>query len=327
MKKLSLIICIFLSFGVFYSCNRAKITRTDTPTSGEAKIIADECLAPIVQEQVDVFEALNQEAMINPLYASDIDAYDLFMKDSVQLIIGTRELTPSEIQRIKDRKQRPRTQRIAVDGIALIVNQANTDTLISTADLEKIMTGEIHSWNQLYPGSKLGEIAIGFDSPNSSTVRFIKDSICGGKALGSNVKARSADKVAVGLDSITPNQEVINFVASTPNALGIIGVNWISNPKDSMNLSFIDKIKVMSVSKEAKATADNSSKPLPYQLALNKYPLTRNVFIIISDVQGGLPSGFVNFVAGEKGQRIILKSGLYPATVPIRLVRINSTLN
>jgi phosphate transport system substrate-binding protein len=35
----------------------------------------------------------------------------------------------------------------------------------------------------------------------------------------------------------------------------------------------------------------------------------------------GLGSGFVSFVAGEKGQRIILKSGLVPATMPIRIIQ------
>ena len=38
----------------------------------------------------------------------------------------------------------------------------------------------------------------------------------------------------------------------------------------------------------------------------------------------GLGSGFVSFVAGEKGQRIILKSGLIPATMPIRIIQVNN---
>lgn len=83
----------------------------------------------------------------------------------------------------------------------------------------------------------------------------------------------------------------------------------------------------MSVSKADVATAENSFKPFAAYLVLKKYPLTRDIYIIISDVRDGLPAGFVSFSAGEKGQRIILKAGLYPATVPTRLVRINQTLD
>lgn len=326
MKQLSLIFCI-VSFFALLSCNRAQITRTDTETSGIAEIVADESFAPIIDQQIMVFEALNSEAYITPVYASEAEAYDLFMKDSVQLIFGTRELTANELQTLKDRKQKARTQIIAVDGVALIVNKANSDTLITVNDLKRIMTGEIRSWKDLNPKSNLGEIAVSFDSPKSSIVRYIKDSVCGGQPLGDNVKARSADLISYDLDSITPNQKVIDFVASTPNALGIIGVNWISNPGDSTNLSFIDKIRVMSVTNESKAFSDNTYKPFPYQLALKKYPLRRDLYVIISDVRGGLPSGFVKFVAGDQGQRIILKSGLYPGTSPTRLVRINATAN
>jgi len=52
------------------------------------------------------------------------------------------------------------------------------------------------------------------------------------------------------------------------------------------------------------------------------YPLVRNIFIILNDPRSSLPSGFTNFLTGDKGQRIILKSGLVPATQPVRIVSI-----
>jgi len=35
-----------------------------------------------------------------------------------------------------------------------------------------------------------------------------------------------------------------------------------------------------------------------------------------------LPSGLTTFLTSDKGQRIILKSGLVPATQPVRIVHI-----
>lgn len=327
MKNLGLFSLILLIAFLSSCADRRNITRTDTPTSGIAEIAVDECFAPIIQEQVDVFGAMNTEALIIPIFTSESEAFNMFMNDSLRVIIATRELTPNETQIIKERNQVARTQKLAIDGIALIVNKANTDTLITVSDLKRIMTGEVKSWKELNPNSKLGNISVVFDSPNSSTVRFIKDSICGGQALGDNVKARSADSVkTINLSDRTPNQQVIDYVAAVPDAIGVIGVNWISNPSDPKNLSFINSVNVMSVSVVDKATPENSFKPFAAYLVLKKYPLTRDIYIIISDVKGGLPSGFVNFAAGERGQRIILKAGLYPANVPTRLVRANPTL-
>lgn len=326
MKKLSLYFCAFITTAILASsCTRGpKITRTDTETSGVAQITVDECLAPIIDEQIQVFEALNYEAAIVPLYTNERNAYDLFVKDSVRLIIGTRELTTNEQKIIESREQTVWSQPLAVDGIALIVNKANKDTLISTHDIKRIINGEITSWKELYPDSKLGNIDIRFDSPNSSTVRFITENINDNKSLAQNVKAISNDTATVNISERTPNQRVIDYVSENPNALGLIGVNWISNPSDSLSISFINNVKVMSVSKEEKATKENSYKPLPYQFSLQLYPLQRIVYIIISDSRGGLTTGFVKFAAGEKGQRIVYKAGLLPASQPVRLLQVRT---
>ncbi|MDR2953708.1 MAG: substrate-binding domain-containing protein [Prevotella sp.] len=331
MKKLFFIFNI-LSFVLliftYTSCSgKPRTIRTDTPTSGVAEIIADECFAPIVQEQIDVFEALNDEATIIPVYTNERHAFELFMADSIRVLIASRELTKNEALIIKERKQQLRSQKYATDAIALIVNKANPDTLISVSDIKKIMTGKIRLWKELNPDSKLGNIAVTFDTPNSSTVRYIKDSICGGDPLGDNLRAVAIDSTtAVDIYNRTPNQQVVDYVASNPNALGIIGVNWVSNPNDSTKLSFIKNITVMSVSREDKATFDNSYKPFAAFLKLQKYPLSRDLYIMITDVRGGLPSGFVHFAAGERGQRIILKSGLLPAYSHTRVISVRPSL-
>lgn len=325
MRKIRFILGISTTILILTSCSsEPKSKRTDTRTSGIAQIVVDECMAPIVEEQINVFEALNPNAAIIPHYTNEYEAYKLLVSDSMRVIIGARELTENEANKIKDRKQRVWSQRLAVDGLAIIVNPNNKLSYLSTADLKKIFTGQVQSWKELTPNSRLGDIAVIFDSPNSSTVRFIKDSICGDVPLGINVKAISKDTSNINIADKTPNQQVLDYVASTPNAMGVIGVNWISNPKDTTSLSFINSIKVLGISKDEVATPDNSYQPFPYQFALNQYPLQRDIYIIITDVRGGLPSGFVNFAAGEKGQRIVLKAGLLPATQLTRLVRVST---
>ena len=295
------------------SCHRNQqaITRTDTLTSGEATIAADECLEPIIKEEIAVFTGLNLDANITPVFAPEQEIFNFLMNDSIRLIVAARDISETEKQHLKNLKRYPRSQKIAIDGIALIINIENQDSLLSVNDLQKMITGEIQDWNfnsSSHKGTR--PITIVFDHQNSSTLRFINDSISKGKVINSNAVAAKS------------NQEVIAYVAKHPNAMGVIGVNWISNPNDSTKLSFDNTIRVVSLSRETLPTEENSYKPFPAYLATGDYPLRRDIFAIISDVRGGLPAGFVSFLAGDSGQRIILKAGLVPATRPTRLINL-----
>jgi phosphate transport system substrate-binding protein len=299
---------------LFFSCNNdIKIARFDTETSGDAVVGGDECLAPIIKEELDVFIGLNSEAQITPIYTGENELFKLLFSDSIRLIVAARDLTNREREQIRAMKLTPRTQMIAKDGIALIINKKNTDSLINISLLQKIMTGEITDWNQLNPTSSSvsGKIQVVFDNQISSTLRFINDSLVRGKSLSSDLRA------------LESNPSVIEYVAKTPNALGIIGVNWISNPYDSTKLSFDETIRVMSVGKAQSINEDNTYKPFPVYLNNGFYPLTREIYIILTDLRQTLPAGFVKFTAGDAGQRIILRAGLVPATRPTREIYIS----
>lgn len=296
----------------FSACNsKPKDGLTDTSTSGVIAIAADESFRPIVQEEVDVFEGVFPLAGIVPRYTTEVEAVNLLLKDSVRLAITTRKLTSEEMNSFHSRKFFPREIKLATDGLALIINKQNSDTLISVKDIRRILTGEITQWKDIYPDSRLKNIQVVFDNKNSSTVRFATDSICGGKPLSTNnVKA------------LQTNQQVINYVAQTPDAIGVIGVNWLGNRSDTTNLSFRDEIRVMSVSAEDIATPENSYKPYQAYLFYGNYPLARPIYILLNDPRNTLPWGFAAFLTSDKGQRIILKAGLVPATQAVRVVNV-----
>lgn len=284
---------------------------TDTASSGVISIAADQSFEPIIQEEIDVFEGLFPLAGIVPRYTTEVEAINLLLKDSVRLAITTRTLTEEELNSFHSRKFYPQAIKIATDGIALIVNRNNPDTLLSVRDFRRILTGGVKEWKQIYPASEMKDIQVVFDNKNSSTVRFAIDSICGGKPLSTgNVSA------------LNTNQQVVDFVAKTPNAIGVIGVNWLGNRSDTTNLSFRDEIRVMSVSTSEDATPDNSYKPYQAYLFYGNYPLARPIYALLNDPRNGLPWGFTAFMTSDKGQRIILKSGLVPATQPVRVVKI-----
>ena len=277
------------------SCNTSPKEKQDTPTSGVIRISADETFAPIIQQEIDVFESTYPDAGIVPEYVSEVEAITMLIRDSVRLAVTTRSLTKEEEAALNSKKLFPKTVKIATDGIALIINKQNPDSLIRVSDIRKILTGEITDWNQIYPKSNLGKIQLVFDNANSSTVRFAIDSICQGKPLSPDLRAQKS------------NSGVIDYV-------------------DTTNLSFSDKITVMNVTADDVATLANSYKPYQAYLAMGTYPLTRDVYIIVTDPRSGLPTGFTTFVSSDKGQRIILKAGMVPATQAIRIVNVRDEL-
>lgn len=306
---------IFLTIAVvvlsFFSCKREKKDKyTDTLTEGVISVAIDETFAPILHEEIAVFESVFPKAGIVPIFTNEGNAIELLLRDSVRMAIATRPLSQNELASLHARKFQPRLFRLASDGIALVVNKSNQDTLITVNNLRQILLGEISNWDQIYPNSNLGKIITVFDNSNSSTVRYAIDSVCGGKKLSGNLNAQGT------------NQDVLDYVSRTPQAIGIVGVSWLTNKVDTTNLSFNDIVKVMSVSNEAVATVEGSYKPFQAYLFYNSYPLTRNLYIILNDPRSSLPSGFTSFLTSDRGQRVILKSGLVPATQPIRVVHV-----
>ena len=303
---------LFLVLAVsFAACRQApKDGRTDTYTSGTVAIAADESFQPIVEEEIFVFESLYPLADLVPHYVTEVEAVNLLLKDSLRLAITSRRLTPEELYSFNSRKFFPQQIKIATDGLALISNLSNPDTLISVSAIRDILTGTKTRWKDIYPNSRLGDIQLVFDNKNSSTVRFAIDSICHGKELAGNVSA------------LKTNKEVINFVAKTPGAIGIVGVNWLSDRNDSTGLSFNKEVRVMSVSQSTRPNIENSFKPYQAYLYYGDYPLSRDIYALVNDPRNGLCWGFSGFLTSYRGQLIIQKSGLLPATQAVRIVNV-----
>lgn len=289
--------------GLLSSCgdSKPKSGRTDTYTSGTITVAMDESFSPLIEEEIQIFELVNPQAKIKPLYTNELEAINLLKTDSVCIAIAARNYRPDEIDNLKKRRMVPVSFPIAYDGLALIVNKENTDTCISVKDFSSILSGKVTKWSDIYSGSKLGNFDVVFDNKNSSTVHYCVDSILNGKPINCpNVSA------------VKTSAEVINYVEKHKNAIGIIGSNWLNDKRDTTNLTFNKNITVMQVSKLDKATAMNSRKPFQYYFLTGEYPLVRTIYVLLNDPRRGQPTGFGNFISGPKGQMIVLKTGLLP---------------
>jgi phosphate transport system substrate-binding protein len=299
------------------ACNQNQTGEPDdTPTSGKINISVDETFKPIIDTEISTFESLYKYAKINVSYKSEGNAFQDLVDDSARIIIVTRELTPQEKKHFEDIKLFPHITKIAYDAVTFVTNNNNPDTQFTNDQIKKIITGEIGTWKQINPKSGNGPIQIVFDNNNSGTLRFLKE-YAGSKNLSKNSSASNS------------SEAVIDYVSKNKNALGVLGVTWISDRRDSTLMSFVDKIRVVEISPpDSSEGRGEYYKPYQAYIATKYYPLWRTVYVISREARAGLGTGFASFVASDKGQRIILKSGLVPASQPVRLVELrNNNIN
>lgn len=278
-----------------------------TTTSGHVSIVADETLMPIVDSEIQVFETIYPKAHIEVVYLPEAEAIARFLNDSAQLIILPRELNDDEKNHFTSQKKSlPRTNKVATDAVALIINKQNLDTTLEISQVRDIIRGKILKWKELDAKSNLADINIVFDNPNSSTVKYMSDLVSKKDLKGYALKT---------------NKEVITYVGENKNALGIIGLNWISDLDDSSTQYFKQNINVIGIKEDAMEEGDDYFYQ-PYQayLATKQYALIRSVYTICREPRAGLATGFASFIAGDKGQKIILKAGLLPANAPVRII-------
>jgi phosphate transport system substrate-binding protein len=281
----------------------------ETPTRGNIKISVDESYTLVMTSQVSTFEMIYTYAIINAAYRNEVDCINDLLKDSVRLVIVNRSLTPEEDNSLRSQKIIPKITKIAYDAVAFIINKDNADSLFNYEQIADIFSGKLTGWDQINKASQLGDVAVVFDNNKSGNARYFKEKFKMGKEFPKSCYA------------VNSNEEVINYVQKNKNAIGILSVNWISDTQDSTSIRFLNKVKVAGIADE-----NNTDGPFmkPYQgyIADGSYPFIRSVYVINREYFSGLGTGFASFIAGEKGQRIFLRSGLVPATMPVRLVEI-----
>ena len=306
------------------SCNKGKKAAT---VSGMSKVMCDESFKNVLDDEIEVFEYSYKDASVLARYIDEAAALDSLLNEKVNVIITYRDLTPNQKKILKGQGRAYRSRRIAVDGVALIVNNANDIDFLSVNDIADIMTGKSTKWGQVYPTKLKDEpIKVVFDKNRSGVLHYMKDKFNGGKDLPIEFFAQGS------------SQEVFDIVKKTRNAIGVIGVSWITSDMKStastieekyaelesgttsrQETKFTDEIKVLGI-----RTEDSLKDYKPYQAYIfdGSYPLTREIFAIDASPLGTLDHDFFVFLTGSIGQKIILQTGISPAAVPVRIVNL-----
>jgi phosphate transport system substrate-binding protein len=290
LKTLSGLLLVLVLF-VFACQDKNK----ETIIKGKASLFVDETIFPIVEDQQAVFET-EYDAKLKLITKSENEIINSLMNDTVKIAVLPRKLSNDELKAFVAKKINPKMTHFATDAVVFIRNKKSNDTLIALDDVINFMKGN----------SVDGIKGLVFDNPNSSSVRLISEL--------SGIKVTPQKNIY----SFNTNSEVIKYVAENDGMIGVVGVNWLTQPPLDMQNN-VDAVTVLSVKDKNK---QDYIYPSQDNLAQGKYPLARDLYIINCQGYSGLGMGFASFLGGERGQRIVLKSGLLPVRMPSRKIVI-----
>ena len=303
MKGYKLIFSFFLLALTTGSCGGSSENQPmETTTSGLIHISVDESFKPVIDSQIQVFEALHKDAKVVVHYKPEAECLKDLDVDSIRMVIVTRGLSDEEQERLSKKLSfRPRFGPIAFDAIAVITNKQSKDTLFTMENIRSMAEGTSgYKYKMLLDGTSA-----------TSTVRFVADSLLRGKPLSKNVVGANG---SVG---------VIDYVSANNDAIGLIGVSWVGNRQDPQVLSFLDSVNVAAI--ECRNCSGTYVKPYQANIVEGRYPMVRPLYYILKENYDGLGSGFANFLIYEKGQLIFQRAYLLPARMQFEVRKIDIT--
>ncbi|RZK80591.1 MAG: phosphate ABC transporter substrate-binding protein [Pedobacter sp.] len=274
----------------------------ETRTMGLVKILVDESFSSVIDDQISVFKSDYKDADFEVTTGNEGKIVPAFVNDSIRVIVMSRMLTPQEDTIYRKRSIVPKTSRFAIDGISLITSADNLDSNITVEEVVSILRGESANGRALV-----------FDNAYSSTVRYFME------------LAQIKTLPKQGVYTLENNNDVIKYVVDHKNYIGVVGVNWLLTNNSATN-SVIGKVKMMGIKNlKGKKGDDAFYKPIQENLISGIYPFLRNVYIINCEGKDGLGTGFANWLMSQRGQLIVLKSGLGPHKLNPREFNLKNT--
>ena len=299
----------YCSLFVLVCCSGCQDDTRDLPTRGKLTLISSEDIFPAVDAEVKEFESMYQQAHITHLQSSARDAIVQMLNDSVKVVLSPRPLNEEEIGVIRKYKLEVDTFKVAYDAALVLVNEQSSLKRITVAELRDVLLAKKTTWRELGDNKTSGKIVVALGEPNTGMYEYIKN------------RLMDSQTSAAAVFPCSTTTQVISFVAGHSNAIGFVAQAWVSStPPKTRILDIGDP----NFRRDSTNTELEYFPPLQAHVYRNYYPLRRTLYLFSKNAGTGVGIGFTAFVTGGQGQNIFLKNGLVPATMPVRLIQLQS---
>jgi phosphate transport system substrate-binding protein len=207
------------------------------------------------------------------------------------LINGTTQICQSSRPIKDEEKASVKQQRnadvaeipVAVDALAVYLNQQNPIGHLTMEQVRRIFQGEITNWKDI--GGPSANIVLYGRENSSGTYVFFKEHVL--------ANGDFADRY----QPLGGTAAVINAVVKDPGGIGYGGIGYAKD------------IKAISIARDA--TAEPVTPTMENALS-NKYPLSRFLYWYTAGPPSGTVKELVDWVLGSQGQNVVQEVGFYP---------------
>jgi phosphate transport system substrate-binding protein len=217
---------------------------------------------------------------------------------------SSRPLVDQEIARAQQRGFGLSQVAVAIDGLAIAVNQNLNLSGLTIEQVRAIYTGKIANWNQL-GGPNLSIVPLSRQMSDGGTVEFFVQDILANQSFGSNVEFVADTTQALRRLAVTPGGI---YYASAPEVVPQCTVK--SLPIGRASGEFVPPYQEPFVPLSQCPRLRNRLNLEAFQTG--DYPITRNLFVVVkqngqTDEQAG--NAYANFLLTGQGQELIEQTG------------------
>jgi phosphate transport system substrate-binding protein len=258
---------------------------------GQIRQVGSTTLLPLAERWRSEFNATNPGISIAVSGGGSGTGIKALISHSAEIADSSREIKSAEVEEAKAAGVMPVEHTVAHDGIAIIVNPANTLTQISVEKLSDLYTGKIAKWDDL--GAKgLGQVQLINRDSSSGTYEAFKELVV---TLGGKDKARD---FAPGTLNQTSNQGILAMVEQTKGAIGYVGLGYVN-----------DKVKVLKV---IPVGGKDAVAPTVETVLSKKYPVSRALYCYTNGEPTGDLKTYIDYIKSAAGQKIVTELGFVP---------------
>lgn len=292
----SLLLIVLIATG---SCD---VGRQSSSIKGDVRIAIDESVARSIDSVLRRYAELYKDARVTTTITSAREAIVMLAERKIDLVFLGREMTQDESNAFEQREETHLTKnKIAHHAIGIVVQSSNPVRTLSREQLQRILRGEIRSWDNL--GGAKQPIRVLMTNNNSMAYQVL-------------AKQNYFDSLRCDYRFVSRSSEIDSLVAATPGALGVLPMAWV--PSDTNRIRALDLLNTIA--------DDPQHKEYPISLHLanvyrERYPIRSTIFAYRYDAGVDVALGVVSFYCSAAGQKLLLQCGLVPATMPVRLVQ------
>ncbi len=298
--KRALLSMLFILIVIISGCKK----QTETVTSGHRLLLAADPYLPLIQQEVEQFISLYPQVKMEVLGATTREAIVLLLNDSVHTIVIDRQFNEEEKQVAQQASIRLVEDKIAEDGVAIIVHKKNPIPNITTESLHRIVTKTAIEWAQIKESRWSGPIDFILTGKNSGLYELLQKQIFQG--------SKPPEPNAV----MNSQREVIQYVSEHPNSIGCVAASLLTDENTN--------VKMVPVLTKSPDGGEKAYLPKQQEIYESLYPFHYSLYLYNAEAKAAVGIGFSALVLSNVGQKIFQRSGLVPVNIPYRTIQLKA---